>query len=254
MNYFETIILAVIQGLTEFLPISSSAHLVFLQSLFNLQNLIGFDIMLHLGTLGSILVYFRKNLIAVIKDGLKNRNLFLLVLIGTLPAALTGFFLSGKIGKIFNSSETAAILLILNSFLLFSTKLGKSKKSLSHLKWHDGLFVGLFQALALLPGISRSGSTITAGLLKGFRRQTAFLFSFYLAIPAILGAIILEKQSLFTFLSRNFIQAVLGVFVSGVVGFWALRILEKTLKSTKFYLFGFYCLFLGLAILLISYL
>jgi len=92
MNYFETIILAVIQGLTEFLPISSSAHLVFLQSLFNLKNLVNFDILLHLGTLCSILVYFRKNLITVVKDGFKSRYLLFLVLIGTLPAALAVSF------------------------------------------------------------------------------------------------------------------------------------------------------------------
>ena len=245
MNYFQTIILAVVQGLTEFLPVSSSGHLVIFQNLFGLEPPVLFDILVHVGTLGAVIFYFRKKLLKV------NRRLLGLIVIGTIPAGLVGLLLQGYLETIFNSLLLVGVSLLITAGLLFSTRWVKGMgRGLRRLSWLDALLVGVFQALAILPGVSRSGATISVGLWRGVKRKTAFRFSFVLAIPAILGAMVLQIPELLVQRTEFLVQGLLGMIIAGLVGFFALKVLERILLKSRFWLFGFYCLGLGLVLLL----
>lgn len=248
MSFSQAAILAVIQGLTEFLPASSSGHLVILQKLFNFSEPpVLFDILVHVGTLGAVVIYFRKELVKI------SRQTVWLILLGTVPAAIFGLFLQNHIEQIFNSLKLVGLSLLVTAGFLFSTqKLKSFNRQFNKLNWKDALFVGAFQALAILPGISRSGSTIVSGLWRKFNRETAFRFSFYLAIPAILGALILQTPDLIYSPCAYLSQGILGMLIAGVVGYGALRILENILLQAKLWLFGLYCLFLSLLLLLLS--
>lgn len=257
MSYPQAIFLAVVQGLTEFLPISSSGHLVIFQKLFNFsQPPVFFDILVHMGTLGAILFYFKKQLISILRGIFKRKDselkIFYLVIIGSLPAGVIGFFLQNYIEQIFDSLRLVGLSLLITAGILFSSKFIKAPgKDFKYLNWKNALFIGFFQALAILPGVSRSGSTIVSGLWQDFKRETAFLFSFYLAIPAILGALVLQIPDL-SFQSYAYLsEGLLGMIVAGIVGYFSLRILEKTLKSAKLHWFGVYCLVLGLIVLIV---
>jgi len=247
MSYSQAIILAIVQGLTEFLPVSSSGHLVIFQKLFNLaEPPVLFDVLVHVGTLGAILVYFRKALIKV------SRKTIWLIIIGTIPAAIVGLFLQSYISQIFNSLKLVGVsLLVTAGLLLLSQRFKSLNRRFNSVKWQDAIFVGCFQALAIIPGISRSGSTIVSGLWRKFDRKTVFQFSFYLAIPAILGALVLQTPDLVYSPCGYLGQGILGMLIAGLVGYGALKLLEKTLLSAKFWLFGIYCLVLGIVILLI---
>ena len=247
MSYPQAIFLAIIQGLTEFLPISSSGHLVIFQKLFGLKPPVLFDILVHVGTLGAIIAYFLKPLSKISKHTL------LLVVIGTIPAVVVGLFLQTYITQIFDSLKLVGVALLMTAGLLLVSKRFKLlNRRFKYLKWQDALFVGIFQVLAILPGVSRSGSTIVAGLARKLDRETAFRFSFYLAIPAILGALTLQIPDLIGGQVNYLSQGILGMIIAGAVGYEALKILEKTLLGAKFWLFGIYCLVLGIVILLFS--
>ena len=247
MSYPQAIFLAIIQGLTEFLPISSSGHLVIFQKLFGLNPPVLFDILVHVGTLGAIIAYFLKPLSKISKHTL------LLVVIGTIPAVVVGLFLQTYITQIFDSLKLVGVALLMTAGLLLVSKRFKLlNRRFKYLKWQDALFVGIFQVLAILPGVSRSGSTIVAGLARKLDRETAFRFSFYLAIPAILGALTLQIPDLIGGQVNYLSQGILGMIIAGAVGYEALKILEKTLLGAKFWLFGIYCLVLGIVILLFS--
>ena len=248
MSYPQAIFLAIIQGLTEFLPISSSGHLVIFQKLFGLKPPVLFDILVHVGTLGAIIAYFLKPLSKISKHTL------LLVVIGTIPAVVVGLFLQTYITQIFDSLKLVGVALLMTAGLLLVSKRFKLlNRRFKYLKWQDALFVGIFQVLAILPGVSRSGSTIVAGLARKLDRETAFRFSFYLAIPAILGALALQIPDLIDGQVNYLSQGILGMIIAGAVGYEVLKILEKTLLGAKFWLFGIYCLVLGMIILLFSF-
>jgi len=245
MTYSQAFFLAIVQGLTEFLPVSSSGHLVIFQKLFNLtEPPVFFDILLHVGTLGAILVYFKKALFKMTK------NTLWLIIVGTVPAVIVGLFLQNYLSLIFNSLKLVGFTLLVTGLFLFSTKkIKKTKRQFNQLKWPDALWVGFFQAIAILPGISRSGATMVSGMWRQFDQKTAFQFSFFLAIPAILGALVLQLSDLISSPYGYFEQGLLGMVIAGGVGYLTLKMLEKTLVGGKLWLFGFYCLILGLIVL-----
>lgn len=247
MELYQAFVLGLFQGLTEFLPVSSSGHLVIGQKLFHLsQPPVFFDILVHMGTLLSIVIYLRRRLL---KFYFNSRH-WPLIIIGSIPAALAGFFLNDYLITVFDSLTLVGFCLLFTALLLFSTRLIKTnQKDLDQLTGRDALAVGLLQALALLPGISRSGSTITAGLWRGLKHESAFLFSFFLGLPAMLGAFILQLPDL----SKNHIQllpSLLGLITALISGLLALKILEKILISRKLFYFAFYCLLAGFWILI----
>jgi len=255
MNIFQVVILAIIQGLTEFLPVSSSGHLVIMQKLLGFPFApVAFDVLLHFGSLIAIVIFLRKSLVDLVFKWKKNLDLITLILVGSIPAAFFGFLFKKPLENSFDSLRLVAISYLVTAILLFSTKLfqpqlDKKEKSLKEVKILDAVKVGLFQALAILPGISRSGATIVAGLWSGLSATAAFTFSFFLAIPAILGASFLEFPKMLE-QSSGWGFGLLGMMISAVTSYFAIKALEKVLQYKKFFLFGWYCLSLCLLLLL----
>ena len=252
MNIFEAIIIGLVQGLTEFLPISSSGHLVIIQKILKINspgNLI--EVSAHLGTLLSIILIYKKEIWGIItslKSSESKKYIFMIVL-ATLPSVV--FVLTSKsfIIRLFESVSSVAIALIFTGCILYMSGIKYySNKKLSLAK---GFLIGISQAFAVIPGISRSGMTISLALLLGVSSKEAAKFSFMLAIPAIFGATIL------TFLDAQFDQLkimttplVVTALVSFVSGLLALKFLIKILNAGKFYYFSFYCILIGLISLL----
>jgi len=225
------------------------------QNLFGMENPpIFFDIMVHLGTLLAVVFYLRKEIIYILKT-LKEKQtikLILLLILGTIPAVFAGLFLEDKIDSIFTSITLIGMCFIITSIILFATKFFKnSKKETKDMTWFDSLFVGLFQAFAILPGVSRSGSTMSASLYRGLKSEDAFKFSFLLSIPVILGAFVLQfiKQDFMLF-NDGILSSLLGFLCSIIFGFLSLKIIEKAVIKGKLHYFAFYTLALGLAILI----
>lgn len=256
MSFPQAVFLAIIQGLTEFLPISSSGHLVLFQKLFRLSEPpVLFDVLLHFGTLGAILFFFRKEILTLIREWRKNLNVWSFLIVGSLPAAIFGFILNPKVEIIFNSLKLVGIMwVIFGVMFLFIGRVKKKEEILREIKEAnpvDAIIIGLFQAFALFPGISRSGSTLLGGFSRGFPPKASFTLSFLLAIPAILGATLLKvKDGHFEVMSGEVM--LLAVIIAGLVGFFSLKLLQNILQSKKFYLFGFYCLALGLLVVFLG--
>lgn len=259
----QAIFLGIVQGITEFLPISSSGHLVILQKILGFKEPpIAFDALVHFGTVIALLIFFRKeikkifiNLTKEIREKKKGEGLSLLffLILGTVPIVILGIFLKDKIEEIFNSLFLVGISFLITSLMLFLTSIIKKKqKSIKQITLKDALFIGIFQAIAILPGVSRSGSTISAGLFRGVKKEDAFNFSFYLGIIAIFGATILQTPKLFNFTETEILSSVLGFISALIFGFIALKILKPIVIKGKFHYFGIYCFILGLTCLVFS--
>ncbi|MDP3882809.1 MAG: undecaprenyl-diphosphatase UppP [Candidatus Staskawiczbacteria bacterium] len=256
MDIIQSLILGAVQGITEFLPVSSSGHLVLMQKILGIKEPpIFFDTLIHFATLLAVVYYLRKEIFSIIK-GIKqkeNQKLVVLIALATVPAVVVGFLLKDKIEGIFNSLDLLSITFLLTALILYATKfLKNSQKELKNANWKDSLFVGIFQALAILPGVSRSGSTISAGLFLGLKREDAFKFSFLLAIPVIFGAMVLQ---IFDFKTGNlnggFLVNFTGFLTAVIFGFLSLKILEKIAVRGKLHYFAYYCLALALIIFFI---
>jgi len=257
MNYFQAIVLGFLQGLGEFLPISSSAHLAVAPFLFNwhYQGL-QYDVMLHLGTLVAIIAYFWKDWIKIISEGIlrpqeKAGRFLWYVLLATIPGALAGYLLEDKAETIFREPYIIASSLIFFSvFIFLADRKARNQKGLESLTLIEVLLIGLAQSLAILPGASRSGMTIMMALFLGYRRQAAARFSFLLATPLIVGAALLE-------IPKISLSQVSGPFVAGflsatVFGFLSIKFLLLLLKSRNLTPFIIYRLGLA-AIILLKY-
>ncbi|MEE8334939.1 MAG: undecaprenyl-diphosphate phosphatase [Candidatus Neomarinimicrobiota bacterium] len=249
MTLLEAIFLGIVQGITEFLPISSSGHLVLGQHYLGI-NVPGnmFEIVVHLGTMISVIVVFRRDLSKLLWS-LKEKNTqqyILTIILGTLPAVFAGLLFKDRIISIFDNVQMVSLALIVTGIVLLSTRLMSSKNV--PLKIGSGIKIGLAQAAAIIPGISRSGFTIAAGLILGMRREEIAKFSFLLSIPAVTGAGILTLIDIGEAGSSGLSFPILlaGFFMSFLVGVGALYWLLNWLKSGKFYWFGIYCLGLGL--------
>lgn len=257
MMIVQSLILGLVQGLTEFLPVSSSGHLIVMRNLLGVSSppLI-YDLILHLATTIAAIIFFWKNLIR-----LKLRQIFIIVM-ANIPVGIVGVLFNDQIELWFSSLALVSLALVLTGvFNIFSDKL--LQKQLANQKLDQegsqkfpnlkqGLVVGFFQMLALTPGLSRSGSTVFAGLLSGLNREAAFTFSFLLVIPAILGATLLEATDVAWTAELSSLLPVyfLGAVVAFVVGLFSLWLLKKLLVSSKWEIFGIYCLSLGLVLIL----
>lgn len=241
MDLYQSLFLAVTQGITEFLPVSSTGHLHLLQYFFGLTPSLSFDIFLNTATLFSVLFFF-KDQTKYFFDNLKY------VIVGTIPAVIAGVFFKDQIESLFSSVTFIPYEFLFTSILLFSTRFIKAKDL--KLTYKTALLIGLMQALAILPAISRSGATIATGLLLGLSPIAAFNFSFCLFIVASFGAIALDYQSL---LSPSFLTptAILSFLVTTVTGVIALYFLRKILQKNNFWHFGIYTLLLTLSLLLL---
>lgn len=270
MNLSTAIILGVVQGLTELFPVSSSAHLVILQSFspnFH-QPGVAFDTILHLGTLVAVVFYFRidiQNMLKALlpkqpstlfedKEKLYLRRTIIFLIIGTIPVAFFGLLFKDHIHRIFESAQAAAFFLIITGFLLFlSDKVKNVPRHEKDMNLADSILIGFAQAVALLPGISRSGATITTGIFRKLNRSSAARFSFLLSLPAIGGAVILEahylKQIPFSEIWLYFI----GFICSMTTGFVSLKLFFLVIREARLKFFAYYCWIFGLFTLFVLY-
>ena len=252
MTLVDAIILGLIQGITEFLPISSSGHLVIAQSLLGLKlpgNII--EVVTHLGTLFSVIIVFRKDIVKYFFD-FKNpltKKYILCLFIGTIPALIIGLSAKSFILLFFESIKMVSFSLIFTGVILFLSRKRNNKKS--KINYKNSLLIGISQALAIIPGISRSGITISTGLLLGMNAKDSARFSFLLAIPAISGAGLITAIDMVdqpVLISFNIMFAALAS--SFVVGYLSLKWFLRILENGKLHFFGFYCIAIGLIILL----
>jgi undecaprenyl-diphosphatase len=257
MDIIQSIILGAVQGLTEFLPVSSSGHLVIFQKVFNFSEPpIFFDTLVHFATLLAVVFYLRKEIIYILKtlNTKETQKLAGLIVLGTVPIIIVGFSIKDIIEEIFSSMLLVAVSFFITSIILFATYFFKNqKKTMPEITWKDSLFVGLFQALAILPGVSRSGSTVSASIFGGIKREDGFKFSFLLAIPAIFGAFALQlKEQGFQFFGSQVAQNIVGFILAFVFGLISLKILEKVMVKGKLHYFGVYTLLLSVIILIFA--
>jgi undecaprenyl-diphosphatase len=240
LSAWEAILLGLLQGLTEFLPVSSSGHLVIAQHLLGIeQPMLTFDIAVHVGTLSAVIAAFWGDVWAIIRKPLCRTTLLLIV--GTIPAVLAALLLGNRIEAMFSSIGTVAMALIFTGLLLQASDNLRGQGRLEELGYGKALIVGLCQAVAIVPGLSRSGATIFGSLLSGLNRVEAARFSFMLSIPVILGAAI--KQILDAGadgLSLHWTY-LLGAAVAAVTGYAAIRIFLKLLGQRRLRYFGYYC-------------
>ncbi len=248
MDIFKACFLGILQGLTEFLPVSSSGHLVLFQKIFHLNEApIFFDTMVHFGTFFSLLFYFRKSL----KEIFKKDYLWRLFL-GSLPIVIFGFLMRNKIEEIFDSLFLTGISFFITSFLLFLTLFFREKKE--EISFFDAFFIGVFQALALLPGVSRSGTTLSAGNFLSISYKKNFKFSFHLGMIAIFGAVILQTMNIHKVSNEEVKMSFLGFIFAFLSGIFALNFLAKIFFKRKLYLFSFYTFLLGIFCLIYYFL
>ncbi|MBD3204333.1 hypothetical protein GF327_08630 [Candidatus Woesearchaeota archaeon] len=246
----QAIILGIIQGITEWLPISSSGHLVLASEFLQLDNSVGFNVFLHLASFFVILFYFRKELFELITGVLNKKkesiNYTLYLGIASVPIAVTGFLLNNTLKEMFDSTLSVGISLIITSILLFFSRYPIKKSENISLK--NSLVIGFFQAIAIFPGISRSGSTISGAMILGINRKKAARLSFLLAIPAIVGANLLKITEILQL--DNFNIVIIGMFTAVTTGYLSLSLLMKIIEKNRFSYFSIYCLILGVITLL----
>ena len=240
----ETAFWGLIQGLTEFLPISSSGHLVLVPALLGQEPPdLATSAMLHLGTLVAVLLYFRKEVMEVLTFTEKGRRLLVLVLIGTIPAAVLGLTLESQFEWLNDRPRVVAIALLLTGMALYSTRwIPQGAKTTEDASVKDTIFMGLGQALALIPGVSRSGSTISTGLLRGFSHAEAARYSFLLGIPAIAGAGVFEGLEVFDAGASVGSEIFVGVAVAAISGYAAIAFLLRLIGRSGLSPFGIYCM------------
>jgi undecaprenyl-diphosphatase len=266
MNIFQAILLGLLQGLTEFIPISSTAHLLIGQEFLGIPSsnpdMFSFLVIVQLGTVLSLAVYFWKDLLILIMAffakpfSSPENKLGWLIIITTIPALLAGYLLKSAVIALFKTPflEAAIRLLITAVLLSLAEWLGKRYRSLDKMSWLDSLIIGLTQIIAVFPGASRSGTTITAGMLLGFDRKSAARFAFLMALPIMLAAggyqmlDVIKMPSPASFL----IPVMVGFIVASIVGWLAIKWLIKYLNEHSLYIFAGYCAVLGIACLIIS--
>lgn len=251
-DLLASLILAVIQGFSEWFPISSSGHLVLFSGLLGRPSSVAFDVALHFGTLMAVFVYFGKDIVDIVEAILKGKwrsseaRMGFLLIVATIPAALVGYLFNHFIESTFQSLLIVGIGFGITSMTLFIASIDRSngKKDISY--W-DSFLIGLGQMVAILPGISRSGSTISVGLMRGLDEKTAVRFSFLISIPVIFGAGILSLGE--NKLTPDLLWATL---VAGVVGLLTIHLLLKMLSSSRKNLRWFAIYTLALAIIVLS--
>jgi undecaprenyl-diphosphatase len=244
-DWLQALILGAVQGLTEFLPVSSSGHLVLLQTwlgedFFAAGDEVLFDLVLHFGTLLPVLFFYRADLLGMAKND-EGRRLGLMVLVATVPTGLIGLGLEDRFDALFSSVGPVCIGLLVTAALLIGTRfIPASDDDGKLLTWQTALIIGVVQGLAITPGISRSGSTIAVALVLGLSREHAARFSFLASVPAILGAVILKGRHGFNTDSVEWVNVGIGFLTAMVVGYGALILLVALVKKGGLHRFAWY--------------
>ncbi len=280
MTIFQALVLGIVQGFTEFIPISSSAHLIIVPWLFQWNEpSLSFDIALHLGTLVALIVFFARDWGRLIRTGIASiverkigddpqRRLAWLVLIACIPGGIAGVLFESKIEELFHQPNTpispwamivmAVIIVLLGTILYIVERVAKHRRTLNHLTLKDSLIVGFSQALSIFPGISRSGSTITGGLSTGLRREDAARFSFLLAAPLIAGAGLLSIKDIYdkiqagAMANSEILIFVLGFLAAAVSGYLCIKFLLRFLQRNSTDIFVYYRWSLAVIIVIVA--
>lgn len=272
MTLLQAIILGIVQGLTEFLPISSSAHLVLVPfflgwTSFPEEQVFLFDVLVQLGTLLAVIVYYWKDLTDIACSfvrGILQRKPFAeaesrmgwYIILATIPASLFGLVIKDQVEAAFNSPAVTALFLFLTAFLLlFSERIGSRIRSLDGFTWKDALWFGCAQALSIFPGVSRSGSTIAGGLVRNFDRPAAARFSFLMSIPVMIAAGLLTSLDMVALPDfTSFLPVVISGFITAaVVGYLSIRWLLAYLVRHSLNIFALYCLIIAAVTLIVFY-
>lgn len=271
MNIFQAIILGIIQGLAEFLPVSSSGHLAIIQNLLNVKTDTGmlFDVLLHVGTLTSIFIVFWKDIVkliieffGIIGDFFKRfkdpdlivlssgyRRFVLLIIVSSIPTAIIGYMARDFVDYASSTLLIPGIGLIITSILLFvCDRIGDGRKGIKKISYLNAFEIGMAQGVATLPGISRSGATIAVSLMLGVKKETAVKYSFIMSIPAVLGATLLELKDVSDAAIEvgTVISYFVGMVVAAVVGYFAIRVMIGVVRRKRYLYFSIYCLVIGL--------
>jgi undecaprenyl-diphosphatase len=259
MTFLQAIILGIVQGLTEFLPISSSAHLILIPFLLGwkipISEVFVFDVLVQLGTLAAVIIYFRKDLLVILSEwfhgifhrvpvGTFNSRMGWYLILATIPAGLLGITIKSKVEAVFNNPLLTASLLFGTAILLVvAERIGKRIRAIESMNWKDALWVGVFQAISIFPGISRSGSTISGGMIRDLDRPSATRFAFLMSIPVMLAAGLIGILDLIKVPNvAPFLPVVaVGFLTAAVVGYLAIRWLLGYITKRNFYPFAIYC-------------
>lgn len=271
LTVLDALILGVVQGLTEFLPVSSSGHLVLVPEFFNIpMPTVAFDVVVHVATLVAVLGYFMRDVSKIVlslaaphrlrdrKEVKYWRRLFVWLVIGSIPAAVAGFAFSSFFESLFASTMAVGVFLLVTSLLLWGAdfalgRVTREPARLDRMRAADALIVGCFQALAIAPGLSRSGSTIAAGVFLGFDRPTAARFSFLLSIPVIFGAFIFKVRDIGgAVVGTGGAAYAVGALAAAISGFAAVSFLMRYLKQHRLRLFAVYTALLGVFVIILS--
>ena len=249
MSWIEAVILGIVQGLTEFLPVSSSGHLVLAQHLLGVNETgVLLEVILHMGTLSAILIYFYDDIKQLFLDagrGSKDASIYIIhLVVATIPAAGAGLLFSDRIGASFTPSVVIWMLFI-TGLIVGSTRLFQNRTK-SEMVLMTALFIGFAQALALLPGISRSGLTISTAMILGVQHDKAAKFAFFMAIPVLLGAGLLEAVNNDSMGSIALFPLTAGFFSSAIIGYLVMSWLLAVISRGKFHLFSLYCFMVSL--------
>ena len=268
MDIIQAIIIGLVQGLTEFLPVSSSAHLVFVQHALGISSDLAFDVVLHFGTLVAVIVFFLKDILLLIygfllsiKDlftgnfieGLRKevyKRLSWYIIIATIPIGLVGVLFNDAIESVFQGDNIPAFFLLITGTILYiSQRLNSGKIKQENLSLPQSFIIGCGQAIALLPGLSRSGTTIGTSLTLGLDKEFAAKFSFLLSIPAIIGATVFELKDI-TLVNVNLTPFIVGFIVAAVSGYFAIKFLLNLIQKRSLDIFAYYCWIVGIIVLL----
>ncbi len=272
MELIQAIILGIVQGATEFIPVSSSGHLVIVPWLLGWDKpSLLFDTMLHWGTLLAIFFVFWRDFLALIRAWFgslarrsladPNARLAWFIIVGTIPAVVAGLLFDDFLESMFLNPQAVGFFMLVTAGLLAGSeqlaKRSQAVRDLEHMNWTDAIVIGVAQSFALLPGISRSGSTISAGLGRGIRRDLAARFSFLLGTPAFFGAGLLQVAKTLSedsvTLTGNVVPIAAGFVAAAVVGVLAIRFLLRYLRNRTLYIFSIYCLVVGLLTITLSF-
>ena len=268
MDILQAIIIGIVQGLTEFLPVSSSAHLVFIQNLLGVKSSLAFDTFLHLGTLIAVLWFFRYDIFKMIKSWLSSiqdilqgrfregfyadpyKRLAWYVILATIPVGLVGVLFEDSIDALFSGAlyVPAFFLFVTGTILYLSQRMASGEINFNTVTKKEALFMGLGQACAILPGLSRSGTTIAAGLTIGLDKEFAAKFSFILSIPAILGAFVLQVKDIGSAMDVNFLPVILGFIASIIAGYLAIKWMLDLIQKRNLDIFSYYCWLMGIIV------
>ena len=246
----EAIILGVIQGLTEFFPVSSTAHLIVVPWLFGWKgdvNTLTFDVALHAGTLTALLFYFWKDWLELFT---RNQKFLGLIIIASIPAGAAGFFLNDIVETTLRKPFLISLMLVAVGLVMLAAERSEKSRTIEKTNFFDSLIIGIAQAIAIIPGVSRSGITISAGLFRGLRREASARFSFLISTPIIAGAILLHLKKFLTSQEPHDLQLFTAGFISSsITGFFAIMFLLNFLKKYPLNLFVYYRFILAVVII-----